>query len=52
MKGKIEARSLKNLRGVNKIFSVKKGGGLTLGLLAYELFFSNYLPNLTRRWVV
>lgn len=26
MKGKIEARSLKNLRGVNKIFSVKKGG--------------------------
>lgn len=30
----------------------KGGGGLTLGLLAYELFFSNYLPNLTRRWVV
>ena len=27
MKGKIEAQSLKNLRGVNKIFSVKKGGG-------------------------
>ena len=29
MKGKIEARSLKNLRGVNKIFSVKKGGGVS-----------------------
>ena len=28
MKGKIEAQSLKNLRGVNKIFfQLRKGGG-------------------------
>ena len=39
MKGKIEAQSLKNLRGVNKIFFSKERGGLILGLLAYELFF-------------